>query len=91
MDNGIVLADFDNTRSFKFIMIRKFVPVYENVIDFFCVLELMDIIGSCTVFGDLVGPFIFISSKTKRLQIIKDWKINCFHLKRQQSLSKLRS
>ena len=83
MDNGIVLADFDNTRSFKFIMIRQFVPVNENVIDFFCVLEFMDIIGSCTVFGHLVGHFMFISSKTKRLQMIIDWKINFFHLKRQ--------
>ena len=91
MDHGIVLADFDNTRSFNFIMIRKFVPVNKNVTDFCCVLEFMDITGSCTVFGHLVGPFIFISSKTKRLQIIIDWKINCFHLKRQQSLSKLRS
>ena len=71
-------------------MIRKFVPVNKNVTDFCCVLEFMDIIGSYTVFGHLVGPFIFISSKTKMLQIIKDWKINCFHLRRQQSLSKLR-
>ena len=54
MDNGIVLAEYDNT----------FVPVKENVTDFCCVLEFMDVTGSCTVFGHLVGPFIFISSKT---------------------------
>ena len=45
-------------------MIRNFVPVKENVTDFFCVLEFMDIRGSCIVFGHLVGPLIFISSKT---------------------------
>ena len=49
-------------------MIRKFVLVNKNVTDFHCVLEFMDITGSCTVFGHLVGPFIFISSKTKRLK-----------------------
>ena len=54
VDNGIVLAEYDNT----------FVPVKENVTDFCCVLEFMDVTGSCTVFGHLVGPFIFISSKT---------------------------
>ena len=40
--------------------------------DFYCVLEFMDITGSCTVLEHLVGPFIFISSKTKMLQIVKD-------------------
>ena len=74
MDNGIVLVDFDNTK--QFIMIRNFVPVKETVTDFCCVLEFMDITGSCTVFENLVGPFIFISSKTKILQIIKEWNIN---------------
>ena len=46
-------------------MIRKFVIVNKNVTDFCCVLEFMDITGSCTVFGNLVGPFIFISSKQR--------------------------
>ena len=41
-------------------MIRKFVPVKETVTDFCCVLEFIDV----TVFGHLVGPFIFISLKT---------------------------
>ena len=36
-------------------MIRKFVLVNKNVTDFCCVLEFMDITGSCTVFGNLVG------------------------------------
>ena len=45
-------------------MIRKFIPVKETVTDFCCVLEFMDVTGSCTVFGHLVGPFIFITSKT---------------------------
>ena len=36
----------------------------ENGTDFSCVLEFMAITGSCTVFGYLVGPFTFISSKT---------------------------
>ena len=73
MDNGIVLVDYDNTQSFTlvFIMIMKFVLVKENVTDFCYVLEFMDITGSCTVFGHLVGPFIIISSKTRMLQIIK--------------------
>ena len=31
----------------------------------------MDVTGSCTVFGHVVEPFIFISSKTEMLQIIK--------------------
>ena len=51
-------------------MIRNLVPVKETVADFSCVLEFMDITDSCTVFGNLVGPFIFISSKTKMLQMI---------------------
>ena len=49
---------------FYFIMIRKFVPMKENGTDFCCVLEFMDITGSSTVFGHLVGPFMLISSKT---------------------------
>ena len=81
MDNRIVLADLKKNK--QFIMIRKFVLVMETVTDFCCVLEFMDITGSCTVFGNLVGSFIFISSKTKRPQMIIDWKINSFHLKRQ--------
>ena len=40
MDNGIVLVDFDNIRSLKFIMIRKFVLVNKNVTDFFCVFGI---------------------------------------------------
>ena len=43
-------------------MIRKFVPVKETVTDFCCVLEFMDVTG--TVFGHVVWPFIFFSSKT---------------------------
>ena len=47
-------------------MITNFVPVNETVTDFcWNFLEFMDIRGSCTVFGNLVGPFIFIISKTK--------------------------
>ena len=65
-------------------MIRKFLLVNENVTDFCCVLEFMDITGSCIVFGHLVGPFIFSSSKTKRLQMIIDWKINCFRFKTEK-------
>ena len=63
-------------------MITNFVPVNETVTDFCCVLEFMDIRGSCTVFGNLAGPFIFIISKTKMLQIIIEWKINSFYEKR---------
>ena len=63
-------------------MIMNFVPVNETVTDLCCVLEFMDITVSCTVFGNLVEPFIFIISKTKRLQIIIEWKINSFDKKR---------
>ena len=71
----------------QFIMIRNLVPMKETVTDFCCVLEFMDITCSCTVFGNLVGPFIFISSKTKILQIIIEWNINWFYHKRQRALS----
>ena len=64
-------------------MITNFVQVNETVTNYCCVLEFMDIKGSCTVFGNLVGPFIFISSKTKMLQMIIEWKINWFYHKRQ--------
>ena len=64
MDNRIVLAYYDNIRSINLSSLGNFVPVKENVTDFCCVLVFMDITGSCTVFGHLVGPFIFISSKT---------------------------
>ena len=51
----------------------------ENVTDFPCVFEFMDITGSCSVFGHLVGPFIFISSKTYMWQIVKRFedKLQC--------------
>ena len=63
-------------------MITNLVPVNKTVTDFCCVLEFMNIRSSCTVFGNLVGPFIFIISKTKMLQIIIEWKINSFYKKR---------
>ena len=38
----------------KFIMIVSFVPVNETVTDFCCVLNFVDIKGSCTVFWYIV-------------------------------------
>ena len=54
LDNGIFLRD----------LIRKLVPVNETVTHFCCVLNFMDIRGSCIVF-DIVQPFLFITSSTK--------------------------
>ena len=69
MDNGIVLADFDNTKSFNFIMIRKFVPVNENVTDFCCVLNFVDMEVPNSVFKCCPANHIH-HFKHKMLQIL---------------------
>ena len=69
MDHGIVLADFDNTRSFNFIMFSEFVLVNKNVTDFCCVLNFMGMEVPNSVFKCCLASHIH-HFKHKMLQIL---------------------
>ena len=65
----MVLVDFENTRSFNFIMIRKFVPVNKTLTDFCCVLNCMGMEVPNSVFKCCLASHI-LDFKHKMLQIL---------------------